>query len=93
MELKFTARISVPPDVLMRELDGEAVVLNLNSERYFSLDEVGTRIWTLLTTSESIQAAYDGLMAEFDVDPERLRQDISDLIGELVEDGLVEVCN
>ncbi len=40
------ARIS--PDVLFRELAGEAVLLDLKSQRYFGLGEVGTRIWQLL---------------------------------------------
>jgi hypothetical protein len=33
------------PEVLVQELEGEAVLLNLASERYFGLDDVGTRIW------------------------------------------------
>ena len=92
MTLSFTMRVSVPSDVLMRELlDSESVILNLESERYFGLDEVGTRMWTVLTTSESIQATFEVLLAEYDVDAELLRQDLYELIEKLVEHGLVEV--
>jgi len=84
-------RLSVPPDVLMREVDGESVLLNLLNERYYTLDEVGTRMWTLLTTSESIEDAWKGLLAEYEVEPETLRRDLQELIEKLVENGLLEL--
>ena len=40
-----TTRVRAAPDTLMQELEGESVLLSLASERYFGLDEVGTRIW------------------------------------------------
>ena len=87
----FSMRVSVPTDVLVRELDCESVLLNLESESYFGLDEVGTRMWSALKTTGSIEAAYEAVLAEYDVDPERLRHDLMELIGKLVEHGLVEV--
>jgi tRNA A37 N6-isopentenylltransferase MiaA len=86
-------RVLVPVDVLIRELDGESVVLNLKSERYFGLDEVGTRIWTALSMSESIQSAYELLLCEYEVDAERLRLDLQNFVEQMVEHGLVEVSN
>jgi hypothetical protein len=63
---------SVPADVLIQELQGESVLLNLRTGRYFGLDEVETRMWTVLTTAEPLRAAYDTLLAEYDVDGQRL---------------------
>jgi Coenzyme PQQ synthesis protein D (PqqD) len=91
MMIPFSTRISVPADVLVSALAGESVLLNLKSEKYFGLDEVGTRMWGALTSSGSIQEAYETLLAEFDVEAEQLRQDISDLIAKLVEYDLIEV--
>lgn len=86
-------RVSIPQDVLIRELDGESVILNLNSERYFGLDEVGTRMWQALSESESIQDAYETILDEYDVAPEQLRNDLYQLIEHLVEHGLIDVSN
>ena len=83
--------MSVPSDVLISEVGGESVLLNLKSECYFGLDEVGTRIWKALTTSSSIQVAYETLLSEYDVDANKLRQDMENLIGKLTEQGLMEV--
>ena len=93
MAIEVTKRVQAAPDVLLSNVGGEAVLLNLNSERYFGLDEVGTRMWTVLTSAPSIQGAYHTLLAEYDVDRETLQQDLQDLVEKLVEHGLVAVDN
>jgi hypothetical protein len=87
----FTARVSVPEHVLVRDLDGESVVLSLQTEKYYGLDEVGTRMWKLLVAAETVQSAYDSLLAEYDVEPGQLRADIERLIGDLSDQGLLVV--
>jgi len=91
MAISFAARVSVPPDILISEVGGESVLLNLKSERYFGLDDIGTQMWKTLIASDSIQAAYETLLAEYDVEASRLREDLDDLIQKLMEQGLVEV--
>jgi len=86
-----TTRVSMPTHVLMRDIGGESVILNLNSERYLGLDDVGTRMLAVLRTSESIQKAYEILLDEYDVDGELLRSDLHHLIEKLLEHGLVEL--
>jgi hypothetical protein len=90
MAVSLTKRVVVPPDVLINVIDGESVLLNLKSECYFGLDDVGTRMWQVLTDSASIGTAYETLLAEYEVEPEKLRQDLDALIEELVGHGLVE---
>ena len=78
-------------NVLLRELSGEAVLLNLDSEMYFGLDEVGYRMWTVLTGSDSIGAAYEQLLSEYEVEPEQLWESLDTLIGECTEQGLLQL--
>lgn len=91
MPITFTMRVTVPDEVVRQELDGQSVFLNIDSGCYFSLDEVGTAMWRALTTSDSIQAAYEVLLEEYEVDGERLRADLGALVEKLQEQGLVEV--
>jgi hypothetical protein len=93
MTINRSGRVRAAEGTLFRELQGEAVLLNLGSESYFGLDAVGTRMWMLLTAAESIQAAYETLLDEYDVEPEKLREDLDGLIGKLVEHGLVKVAD
>jgi hypothetical protein len=91
MGISFDQRISIPADVLISKVEDESVILNLDSERYFGLDEVGTRFMSLLTTSSTIQAAYEVLVEEYDVDEAVLRRDLAELLEKLLEQGLVKV--
>jgi len=84
-------KVTVPDEVMFRDLDGEAVLLNLDNENYYGLDEVGTRIWTVLTTTNSIQEAYDILINEYDTEPEVLKVDLSELVQELQKQGLIDL--
>jgi hypothetical protein len=75
---------------MVRKVGEESVLLDLKTERYLGLDDVSARFWDLLTSGGSIQLAYETLLNEFEVDPERLRKDVDDFVQELSELGLVE---
>src|ERR1700730_18095309 len=85
----FSDKVSVPSHVLVRFLDKEAVLLNIETERYFGLDEAGARMWQLATTAASIDAAYQALLNEYDVDGETLREHLSELLEKLADNGLL----
>lgn len=79
----------IPAAVLYRDVDGEMVLLNVETEQYFGLDEVGADIVTRLT-EQSLDEALASLIDDYEVDPEVLRRDIDDLVANLVEAGLLE---
>ena len=83
--------VKIHPDVLFQVVNGETVLLNLKNERYFGLDEVGTRIWQLLNDDGDLQKVFEIMLDEYDVDAFQLEQDIGKLVGELVEAGLIEI--
>jgi hypothetical protein len=91
--MEWTQKVSLNKDVLMQDLGGEAVFLHCEQEEYFSLDQVGTRMLAVLQDASSIQAAYEMLLEEYDVEPERLKQELLEFVEKLVEDGLVEVAD
>ncbi len=91
MAISFAHRLSIPDNVMFRELEGEAVILDLDSERYFGLDAVGTRMWHLLTSCESIDQAHGALLEEFEVDADTLKADIEELVEDLISKHLLEI--
>ena len=91
MSISFSDRVKIPDDVLISKLQEESVILNLDSERYFGLDDVGTRILSVLTTSDSIETAYQTLLNEYDVDGPVLRQDLLQLVEELASQGIIQI--
>ena len=85
----MTGRLRVSDDVVFRELDGESVLLNLDSGTYFGLDEVGTRFWQLIERDERVDVALATLEQEYDVPVDVLRADVERLVSALVEKGLM----
>lgn len=93
MTVSLTGRIRMLDDVMVRKLDGESVILNLKSETYYGLDNVGTRCWEHLADSPSIQSACEKVSTRYGIDLEIAQTDIVDLVQNLLEQGLVEVEN
>lgn len=91
--VSFMDRVVVPSHVLVRFLDKESVLLNIETERYFGLDETGTRMWQLVTAAPKIEVAYQQLLDEYDVQPELLRENLTDLVNRLLENGLLQVAS
>ena len=93
MSANFMER-SVKPssDVVVQELsDGDGVLLHLRSEQYFGLDSVGMRMWSVLGSTPRLADAYEQLLAEYDVQPATLEQDLKAFVERLIERELLEI--
>lgn len=74
--------------VVTEVLDGEAVLLNLESGRYYTLNPTGTRMWQLLCEMHEPQKVLTALVGEYPVEPGTLSQHLDELVAALVEAGL-----
>lgn len=83
------APIRVAEHVVFQEIDGETVLLDLKSEQYFGLDEVGTRIWSLIEGGHSFDHMVEQLVSEYDASREQISTDLDDLLRELSAVGLI----
>jgi len=91
MPISFEQKIVVLPDTLINVVSGESVILNLKTESYFGLDTIGTDMWQALTTSDSVQSAFESLLTQYDVGEETLKNDLSVFVDKLLQNGLVEL--
>ena len=91
MAFSRTDRIVVPDCVVTRAVKGSTVLLHTETGRYFTLDDIGGRVWTVLTSSASIQDAHDTLQSEYAADAGEVARDIDALIEALCREGLAEV--
>ena len=78
-------------DQVSTDLGGEVVILGLQSEEYFSLDGVGTRIWEMIQEPRTVQEILDAILNDYAVEPERGERDLLAVLGELAGEGLVEI--
>lgn len=84
-------RLQRSDQVMFQNVGGEAVLLDLASETYFGLNEVGTRIWELLSQHDSLTAVHATLCNEFDAQPAQIERDLLALAAQLAQAGLVTV--
>lgn len=89
MVIKKNEVFSIPEEVLFQNVSGETVLLDLASENYFGLDEVGTRIWMLLSEQKAAGQILEDLQEKYEVDRANLEEDVNELLGQLLEAGLI----
>ncbi|NJR15034.1 MAG: PqqD family protein [Calothrix sp. CSU_2_0] len=82
-------KLSIPENVLAQELNGEIVILNMDSETYYSLNSVGSRIWQLLANSENVETAMQQLLQIYLVDETALLRDVTEFVKELSKEELL----
>jgi len=91
MVLSFDQRVVVRAGVLVRPIQDEAVILDMDSERYLGLSPVAARMWELLVGAPTIEAAFESLLAEYEVEAERLREELGSFVAQLVDQRLIEL--
>ena len=89
MTNRLPPHVTFPPGVIFQALDDEAVLLDLASERYLILNELGKRMWELLSENGDTSIAVKQLLLEYEVDEDTLHRDMSTWIEKLNELGLV----
>lgn len=87
----MSIQVEISRDVLVRDLNGEAVILDLKSQRYFGLDDVGLVTWQLLSQHHELDVVMDKMLEEFDVERSRLEEDLETFLQRLEAEGLIVV--
>ncbi len=77
------------PQVVGEVIDGEAVIINLESGFYYSLDGVGGDIWARLERGLPLQGIVDEISGKYDADKTTVEKAVNTLVDELVGEGLV----
>ena len=91
MTIPLSSTFTVSQEVLSQEVSGETVLLDMQSESYFGLDTVGTRIWQLLQENNQLQQVFDTMLEEYDVDEKQLEQDLNELLSKLIDEELITI--
>lgn len=82
--------LKVTESVVTAELDGEAVLLNVETGTYFGLDRIGSDIWRYLEQGSTESQIAEQLMRDYEVDEAMLRVDLAEFLVLLESKGLVQ---
>jgi hypothetical protein len=76
-------------EALVATLSDGAVLLNLQTKRYFSLNETGTRIWEMVQQTADEEVIVATMLDEFDVDEPMARSEVRRILDELIDAQLI----
>jgi hypothetical protein len=77
------------PKTAWRIIEGEAVILSMDSKVLRGLNPVGSRIWELIDGQRSLERIIEAVIQEFDVAPGEAARDVRAFIQELLDRDLV----
>ena len=90
--MQIDTRVVFADTVFAQKVDGEMVLLDMNTENYFGLDEVGTAIWQAIEENNGeLVKVLEVLLEQYDVEEDVLKKDLLVFVDRLVESGLVKV--
>ncbi len=89
--LTLNDHFQIPSHVSFSVVGSDAFLLNMRTNKYFRLEEVGARLWELLTAGKSLHDSHQVLLKEYKVDPISLEADLLELLGSMLKNGLVEL--
>ena len=78
-------------DLLSVEMDGDLVMMSIDSGNYYGVSGIGPRIWELLESPRGFGELVDGICDEFEVDSETAASDLKAFLAKLSENGMIEV--
>lgn len=87
--MNLTDKVTIPAQVMARQVGDETVILDLASGTYFGLDPVGARIWQLMGEGKTLSEICDTMLDEYEVTRDALERDVIELAQELSARGLI----
>lgn len=90
MSQAIPASVEIGDSVIFQNVQDELVVLNMDTQEYFSLDPVGAKMWQLLMDRHNIDEVADELFRTYEAERPTLRKDLEALVGELMKAGLLK---
>jgi hypothetical protein len=89
--MKLSDKVTVPEQVLARQVGDETVMLDLANGTYFGLDPVGARVWQLLGEGRTLEEVCEAMAGEYEVTRDDIERDVMSLVEELANRGLIVV--
>lgn len=91
MEKLLNKKISLNPDVILQEVGENTVMLHLNDNQYYSMNNETTPMWNVLISANNIDEAIDELHSQYDIKREVLTEDMMSFLEELQKRDIISL--
>jgi len=82
-------RYAISPDAACAAVEDGAVVLNMRTKRYYSLNQTGAMVWRLMEDDLTVEEIIARIVGQYDVDDEEAARTVAVLLDELTAEALV----
>ena len=84
-----TVKYQRNPSILFADMNGETVMMELCSAKYYNIGEIGGRVWSLLEKPKTLDELVTELMKDYDVERDRCRADLQPFLDTLKAKELI----
>ena len=92
-DLKLSTVVVKNKELLETTVDDETILLSIAHSKYYGMDPVASRIWSLLQDPISIKEIIVTLLTEFDVSEDECEKDVFEFLENLVEEKMLDFPN
>jgi hypothetical protein len=83
--------VTAVKDQMSCDLGGEAIILSIKTGIYYTLDPIGSRIWSIIKDPVQVGKIRDIIIREYDVDKAKCEEDLISLFSDLEKEGLITI--
>ena len=89
--MNIKSKVILSNNVFAQEIDDETIILDAITQEYFSLNEIGKVIWSLLSQDKNLEEIKTQMLEMYEVPEEQLEKDVLNFLQALAKKGLISI--
>ena len=89
--MNIKSKVILSNNVFAQEIDDETIILDAITQEYFSLNEIGKVIWSLLSENKNLEEIKAQMLEMYEVPEEQLEKDLLNFFQALAKKGLISI--
>ena len=89
--MNIKSKITLSNNVFAQEIDEETIILDSETQEYFSINEIGKVIWSLIEEKKNLEEIKAEMLDMYEVPEEQIEKDLLNFIQALEQKGLIKV--
>ena len=89
--MNIKSKITLSKNVFAQEIDEETIILDSVTQEYFSINEIGKVIWSLIEEKKNLAEIKAEMLDMYEVPEEQIEKDLLNFIQALEQKGLIKI--
>jgi hypothetical protein len=89
--MNIKSKITLSKNVFAQEIDEETIILDSETQEYFSINEIGKVIWSLIEEKKNLEEIKAEMLDMYEVPEEQIEKDLLNFIQALEQKKLIKI--